>query len=247
MRLSGSLSKFVASAPCPGEDWWAGDVGVGSDTGYMVSTTLTDNDERVAARMAAGHPLDIGVTLSYVGGGSDKFWTAVLLGQQIAVNYGPHFATGAFRAHHLPNQQKAAQHLFRLLREKTGKGYAVSDAALFALPAGVPAGAHTTTLSEFQARQAVDEWSRLSRARAKNPRRMDRVPNSRRTSRTAVEGAAVLLALMTAEPDAEAFMQAACVDESERFLPPIASSHPRCPSEARFMAAFSPASGGVFG
>lgn len=200
----------------------------------MTHPAITDNDQRVTAAIAAGARLHAGITLSYVGGSSDKFWTAVWAKDQIAVNFGPHTAQGQFQLRRdIGGETGAAKTMWQLLRSKVGKGYTVVDATLMVVsPAALSAS------SALLGRHIIDEWNTLRDARAVNPRRPLNHPELNGISpRTAKEGSTVLLAMTDPHPTAEALLAGAVADPTERFLPHLALSHPEAPDEARFMAA----------
>lgn len=185
----------------------------------------------VEAAIAAGRRLHAAVTLSYVGYGSDKFWTGVWVEDTVVVNFGRHGAVGQTHEVVYTDATAAAKRLWQLLRSKTGKGYAVVDAAVFvAQPdptgSGTPAGS------------VVRQWDALRRARAANPTRPLLRPDLQGVSpRTPTQGARVLLDLTSATPSVDTLVAAAVADPTERFLPPLVLSRPDAPEEARFLAA----------
>lgn len=190
--------------------------------------TVAENAAQVSAAIGAGQRLHIGVTLSYVGGSSDKFWTAVWAEDLIAINYGGHGHPGQFATHQLDSPEAGAAKLWALLRSKTGKGYAVVDAAVMRIPSPLLANEH----------MMVREWGYLRDARRLNPLRALDHPELLGTSpRTSRLGAQVLLDITAPEVELEAMVAAAVADPTERFLPPIVISRPDAPEEAKFMAA----------
>lgn len=189
-----------------------------------MNTVLDNQISRVASVIAEGGRLHMGVTLSYVGFGSDKFWTGVMAGRQIAVNYGRHGSTGQAIMHAMDSEITAAKKMWELLRSKTGKGYAVVDAAVLVCP--------VTDV------RMLNTWCDYRDARSTNPRRPLRHPELLGTSpRTGKQGAQVLLDITSATPDTETLVASAIADPSERFLPPLVMSRPDVPEEARFLAA----------
>lgn len=202
----------------------------------MTHSAITENDQRVSAAIAAGNRLHIGVTLSYVGGTSDKFWTGVWADDMIAVNFGPHFTTGQHQLHNgLRTAEAAAKKMWGLLRSKVGKGYTVVDAAIIV----VPPAARTLYGPEME-HHMVSTWNGVRDARHLNPRRPLNHPELLGTSpRTPAQGAQVLLSITDPSPDLETLVSAAVADPTERFLPPIVMSRPDVPEEAKFLAALA--------
>lgn len=201
----------------------------------MTHPAITSNDQRVAEAITAGKRLHVGVTLSYVGGSSDKFWSAVWAGNLIAVNFGPHNSQGQYKPlRPLGNETEAAKEMWQLLRSKVGKGYTVVDATLMM----VSPGALTARSPDLLCRDIITEWDVLRDARRVNPRRpLDHPELNGISPRTAKEGSTVLLAMTDPHPTVEALLAGAVADPTERFLPHLALSHPEAPDEARFMAA----------
>lgn len=198
--------------------------------------TITTNNQRVTDAIDAGSRLHLGVTLSYVGGSSDKFWSAVWADDFIAVNFGPHGSTGQYQLHNnLHTAEAAAKKMWGLLRSKVGKGYAVVDAAILM----VPPASRTLYGPEMEIHM-ISSWDRLRDARHLNPRRPLNRPELLGTSpRTPTQGAQVLLSITDPTPDLETLLAAAVADPTERFLPPIVMSRPDVPEEAKFLAALS--------
>jgi predicted DNA-binding WGR domain protein len=202
---------------------------------YMTSTRIEQNDQNVTDAIAAGNRLHIGVTLSYVGGSSDKFWTGVWAGDRIAVNFGPHNSPGQFRLHDGLTEREGAKKMWDLLRSKVGKGYAVVDAAVLIVP-----GVLHTGHRAYAAENIIGSWLSLRDARRVNPIRPVHHPEMLGISpRTPTEGAQVLLDITASDATPGALSAAAVVGPTERFLPPIIMSRPDLPYEVKFMAALS--------
>lgn len=206
-----------------------------------MTTRIEQNDRRVTAALAAGQRLHVGVTLSYVGGSSDKFWTGVWAGDRIAVNFGPHNSPGQFRIHENLTEQQGAKKMWGLLREKVGKGYAVVDASTMIVPDAYVIG-HRAHAAE----NIIGAWATLRTARAANPMRPTRQPELLGISpRTGAQGAQVLLDLTAPDATAESLAACAVADPSERFLPPLVMSRPDLPHQVKFLAALSGNAHGV--
>lgn len=201
----------------------------------VMTTRIEQNDQAVTDAIAAGQRLHIGVTLSYVGGGSDKFWTAVWAGNRIAVNYGRHHSPGAFDLHDGLTELEGAKKMWGLLRSKVGKGYAVVDAAVLAVPT-----VYFTGHRDWAAHNIVGTWMSLRDARAVNPIRPTHQPEMLGISpRTPKQGAQVLLDVTAPDASPAVLSAAAVVGPTERFLPPIVVSRPDLPYEVKFMAALA--------
>lgn len=201
----------------------------------MSESIFARNNQRVSEALAAGQRLHVGVTLSYVGGSSDKFWTGVWAQDRIAVNYGRHGSVGQFTLHDRLSEREGAAKLWGLLRAKVGKGYAVVDSAVLVLDP------HTLASGGYDgAVRAVREWERLRDDRRVNPRRPVDHPELLGTSpRTATQGAQVLLDLTSATATPESLAACAVANPTERFLPPMVMSRPDLPDAVKFMAALS--------
>jgi predicted DNA-binding WGR domain protein len=193
------------------------------------------NDHRVLAAIAAEERLHLGVTLSYCGGGSDKFWTGVWAEDKIAVNFGRHGSEGQTQMQAgIRTAEQGAKKMWDLLRTKVGKGYTVVDAAIIIVPPLSP------TSQIWSSGNMISAWNRVRDARAMNPRRpLDHPELLGKSRRTPTEGAQVLLTITQPKPDLEALMAGAVADPTERFLPPIVMSRPDVPEEAKFLAALS--------
>ena len=59
----------------------------------------------------------------FVGGGSDKFWEISVAGKEVTVRFGRNGTSGQANVKRFPNEQCAARHAEKLIKEKTGKGY----------------------------------------------------------------------------------------------------------------------------
>lgn len=195
----------------------------------------------VANALTNDQPLHVGVTLSCVGGGSDKFWTGVWADTLIAVNFGPHGSEGQHKLHaDLTSREAAAAKMWDLLRTKVAKGYTVVDAACLALPAD------RWNRPDVAAYQMVAHWAAYKRARANNPDRpMRHLDLQGKSPRTPKQGAQVLLAITAPHPTEQDFVAAATATEGERFLPPIVMSRPDVPDAAAFLAALAGTATGV--
>lgn len=180
---------------------------------------------------AAGRPFHLAVTLSYVGGTSDKRWTGVFADQYVAVNYGLHYTEGQFLVHDMGTREKAAAKMWALLRDKVGKGYTVADAAIM-----ITDVSDSNTLRPWA---MVRTWDNLRAARAKADRPMLEPDTTGKSSRTGKQGAQVLLDLTTPGTSEDTLMSIWDCVVTERFLAPIVLSHPNCPEMAQFMTALS--------
>lgn len=201
---------------------------------YMTTSRIEQNDTAVTDALAAGKRLHIGVTLSFVGGSSDKFWTGVWAGNRIAVNWGRHGAEGQFTLHDGLTEREGAKKFWDLLRSKVGKGYAVADASVLIVP-----HADLNTHPAFADRDMVRCWMGLRTARAAKIRPSDHPETHGISPRTPTEGAQVLLDVTSPDASPGVLSAAAVVGPTERFLPPIVVSRPDLPYEVKFMAALS--------
>jgi predicted DNA-binding WGR domain protein len=56
-------------------------------------------------------------------GGSHKFWEVTVRGSDVLVRFGRIGSAGQAQVKSFPDEQTATQHVDKLIREKTGKGY----------------------------------------------------------------------------------------------------------------------------
>lgn len=188
--------------------------------------------------IAAGQRLHMGVTLSYVGGSSDKFWSAVWVEDMVVVHFGGHGTQGQYKTHACATIEEAATKMWQLLREKVGKGYCVVDASVMRLRDDLrSASAPITNRLDFEY-LAMRDWYDLRDARRLNPvRHTDGTEAEGLSPRSSKQGREVLLEATAAEADETTLIEASQAVESERFLPPLVLSRPDAPEVARFMAA----------
>jgi predicted DNA-binding WGR domain protein len=59
----------------------------------------------------------------FSGGHSNKFWEVSVRGTDVLVRFGRIGSAGQAQVKSFPDEQAAAQHVEKLIREKTGKGY----------------------------------------------------------------------------------------------------------------------------
>jgi predicted DNA-binding WGR domain protein len=60
---------------------------------------------------------------TYVGGGSDKFWSIAVNGTDVVVNFGRNGTAGQTNTKSFGDAAAAQKHADKLIHEKTGKGY----------------------------------------------------------------------------------------------------------------------------
>jgi predicted DNA-binding WGR domain protein len=60
----------------------------------------------------------------FVGGGSDKFWEVTTRGPVVVVRFGRNGTQGQMTTRTFPDAAAARYHADKLIRQKTGKGYA---------------------------------------------------------------------------------------------------------------------------
>ena len=207
----------------------------------MTTDVIAHQKKLVADALASGTPLHVGVTLSYVGGTSDKFWSGLWADDVILVNYGPNQVNGygpyaergQYQLHPPRGQERSAAKFWDLLRSKTGKGYAVVDAA-------VMISEHAVTGVQDDAVRMMGDWNTYRDARAMNPLRAATAPVLLGHSPVSpTVGGQILMNLISPQATSESLLEAAMSAATERFVTPIALSRPDAPDEARFMAALS--------
>jgi predicted DNA-binding WGR domain protein len=166
--------------------------------------------------------------------GSNKFYIAILAGATVHAHYGRRNASGLGQhaAYHFGTEDEASAKMWSLLRSKTSKGYHVVDAAVMDVGTGSPRGVGRRTA---QGEDYFAMWRRLSRGeRAEERQAVVRHPVRLGISaRTPKQGKQVLQALTNPGcPEAD-LLECALARPAERFLPPMAMSHPNCTDEAR--------------
>jgi predicted DNA-binding WGR domain protein len=167
---------------------------------------------------------------------SNKFHNSALIGRTIVVHFGRIHTAGQISQTEHPTVEKAHAAYWSLLRSKTAKGYRVLDATIGDLTASVR---DPQNLSELDTHVIMTRWSATATAR-NNRHAITRVDGPEMlglSPRTPKQGAAVIAALTDADSDADTLYACALADPSERFLYPLALSHPACPDEAKVAAA----------
>lgn len=176
-------------------------------------------------------PLTVAVSLAFSDSAhnSSKFHDTIWAGLSVVVNYGRRGSSGSVVVKTFPTVEQAAAHCWNLLRAKMAKGYHVVGAVT-----GLDIK-HLEPLNDRQAAHAAALW------RDRQASAQWRVPEggeyATRTPRTGRQGAAVLLEISDPTASPETLLAAAIADPSERFLYPLALTHPACPEEAHVAAA----------
>jgi hypothetical protein len=145
---------------------------------------------------------------------------------------------GQYRLHRLVSADAAAEKFWDLLRDKTGKGYAIVDAAVMITDTSevpLPLG------DRRAAQNMTNTWTRLREDRAANPDRLRAIDWEKRTitPRTKKAGGPLLMSVTDPNVDRDTLLAAWDAPKSEAFMPKIVISHPRCPDEARMLTALA--------
>lgn len=172
-----------------------------------------------------------GTELTYVNVQSNKLHVSLLVDRYVAVKFGRRsqyrFQT---QLKEFPTEEKARAYYWNLVRGKMAKGYHVVDAAVLPEP--------DRHLRQGRAWVNADWWMGLWEAAGAGERRFERQrvlyePDTmERSPRTPKQGAHVLEQLTNEECDPSALVEYSLAHESERFLRPMAMSHPNCPDIA---------------
>lgn len=129
------------------------------------SETMTSTMTRNTAQHDAGdEPVTFQAHLTFVGGGSDKFYRLLVLGNVVISHYGRNGAKGAFCRKAYPTPERAQREAVRLYDSKTRKGYRLTpEGAQFAdfTPEDCSlAAAAGITAKEMLRLKGSDEWDR---------------------------------------------------------------------------------------
>lgn len=170
---------------------------------------------------------------------SHKFYRAVLAENHIAIAYGRQYTAGSTAEHTLATFELANAKFWSLLRDKAGKGYCVVDAVVYEeVPDLADQLANTTNGHRWRISSALlEQWKNLANERRRSglganqpqPDWENRVVSPR----TASAGKTIVEALRDPMCPDDILLDCAMAAQSERFLWPMALSHPNCPDEAR--------------
>jgi hypothetical protein len=162
-----------------------------------------------------------------------------LASNHIAIAYGRQGSVSSDANHTLETIDKANAKFWSLLRDKAGKGYRVVDAIVYEDVADIDSQiANASNGGRYRiGRILMQQWVDLQAIRRRNGQSADQdQPNwrtSSRSPRTASAGKNVIGALRHSDCPEDILLDCAMATDSERFLWPMALSHPNCPDEAR--------------
>lgn len=176
---------------------------------------------------------------------SHKFYRAVLAANYITISYGREYSAGTHAEHVLETVDKANAKFWSLLRDKAGKGYRVIDAVVYEEVADLETRlANTTNGHRWHIGHAlIEQWKTLTNERRRagvaanqsQPNRSNRIISPR----TASAGKTIIAALRDRNCPEDILLDCALASDTERFLWPMALSHPNCPDEARVARALA--------
>lgn len=170
---------------------------------------------------------------------SHKFYRAVLAANHIAISYGRQNSAGSEANHTLETVEKANAKFWALLRDKAGKGYRVVDAIVYEDVADIADQiANASNGGRYRiGRILIQQWEDLATVRRRSGEFANQPQPNWRTSaispRTASAGKTVIAALRDPNCPEDILLDCAMAADSERFLWPMALSHPNCPDEAK--------------
>lgn len=170
---------------------------------------------------------------------SHKFYRAVLAENHIAIRYGREYTAGSNAEHTLETAEKANAKFWSLLRDKAGKGYRVVDAVVYQeVPDLASQLANSTNGHRWRISNGlIQNWEHLARERRRSGDFANQAQpdwrNIVRSPRTAADGKIIVSALRDPNCPEDILLDCAMAAETERFLWPMALSHPNCPDEAR--------------
>lgn len=170
---------------------------------------------------------------------SHKFYRAVLGENHIAIRYGREYSEGTHAEHTLETLDKANAKFWSLLREKAGKGYRVVDAVVYEEVSDLADQlANSTNGHRWRISSAlINNWQQLATQRRRSGEYANQPQpdwrNMSRSPRTGTEGKTIIAALRDPNCPEDILLDCAMASDAERFLWPMALSHPNCPDEAR--------------
>lgn len=177
------------------------------------------------------------VSHAYGSRGSNKFYIAILAGTAVHVRYG---RRGHWSHSHgtkrFATVEEACAEMWRTVRGKTGKGYHVIDAAVFEVRDDeVEAAADFASRFNEPGATLMSHWQVFeSNERAGERQEVLTYPDSSgRSPRTPKQGKVLLRSLVDPACPEEILLACALPAPSERFLSPMAMSHPNCTETAR--------------
>lgn len=182
--------------------------------------------------------LALAVSLHFDEGTSDKEYHAVLFDRFVATRYGRRHMPGQGSVETFDTPAKAAAKYWNILRNKTGKGYAVVDALTIDLAAATHlllGGSTPTNRRDMDL--MIERWIRATEGRLRagkaSPQEMPDWADRHPSPRTGKQGSQVILTMTDPQAPADALFEAALATLEERFLWNLAISHPNCPDEAK--------------
>jgi predicted DNA-binding WGR domain protein len=192
---------------------------------------------------ATGRDLALAVTLMFEDSNSDKEYHIVLYRSNVSIQYGRRDRAGNGGNESFESLEKAAAFFWKTIRSKTGKGYRVAEALTLDLADESSFAALLNADGSFVAGDrtgmwdVMQQWIRVAKARIRNGIAADQPQphwtQTAPTPRTAREGLHVILALTSPDCDADTLAHCAFADATERFLWPLAISHPNCSDETK--------------
>lgn len=181
--------------------------------------------------------LALGAELTYINyaNGNDKYYRVIMFGNRIYTQYGRRGSETSPSLKTFDTLDLAAADMWKTLRSKVGKGYAVVDAAVFNLNDELVDNYNAAYGNRDSARMVIGAWKRLQNGeRATSRRALMRHPDLQvRSPRTPLQGKFLIMDLINETCSEDLLLSCAMADPSERFLPPIALSHPACTDTVR--------------
>lgn len=158
---------------------------------------------------------------------SNKEYHLLLQGKTVTTAYGRLHAPGNGGSDRFDAFEQAAAAFWKVVRAKTGKGYRVVDAVVLS-PDQVRATGYDT-LRRVWIPVCEQRLQSGIAANQPQPPLYSTIPSPR----TAKHGRTVIQWLSSTEASEDFLLECALAVEEERFLWPLALSHPNCPDTAR--------------
>lgn len=161
------------------------------------------------------------------GGSSNKEYHILLQDKTVETAYGRRHMPGNGGSERFDTFEAAAANFWTTVRAKTGKGYRVVDALVIS-PDKVQAQAYDTLrrgwMPECETRLRAGVAANQPQP---NPHTVTRSPRTGKVGRTVIQW------MSSAEASEDFLLECALAADTERFLWPLALSHPNCPDSAR--------------
>lgn len=176
----------------------------------------------------------LAISLHFTDGySSNKEYHLVLQGTSVANAYGRRHMPGNGGVTRLDTFEAAAAEFWKVIRGKTGKGYRVVDAVV------IPQDKVYPHIEQTLRNGWIPECDRRLMAGVAANQPQPPLGSTRLTPRTARAGRTVIQWMSSEEASENFLLECALASDEERFLWPLALSHPNCPDSVRVARALT--------